>query len=175
MNSSLYRAFVNHIELWLSGAGLVVIWAVPALFGGADVWQVAAFTAVGVGILHGLIFWTVRRRQRKRRMETIREIREMLSDVVKNELAIIRASLPAGEEREQYDIFFDGIEESIEEIAERVDSLSEESLRDWKSEYREALENATVIESTPAAEAPSEGEETSSPRADVGHAFTSIM
>lgn len=146
MSSKWTRVFVNHIELWLSAAGLFVILAVPAIFGGADVWQVAAFTAAGVGVLHGLIFYAVRRRQRKRRMETILEIREMLSDVVKNQLAVIRASLPSDEDREQYDIYFDGIEDSIEEIAERVDSLSEESIEDWKSEYREAVANATAIE-----------------------------
>lgn len=145
MHAQIYRGFINHIELWLSGAGLIVILAVPAVFGGTNVWRVAAFTAAGVGVLHGLIFYAVRRRQRKRRMETIVEIREMLSDVVKNQLAVIRASLPAGEDREQYDIYFDGIEDSIEEIAERVDSLSEESIEDWKSEYREAVSNATVI------------------------------
>ena len=143
---NIVRLFLKDIELYLSGAGLLVIWAVPALFGQSDVWKVAAFTAVGVGVIHGLIFWFVRRRQRKQRMATILEIREMLSDVVKNQLAVIQASLPEERRREKYDIFFEGIEESIAEIAERVDSLSEESIEEWKADYEVAVANATNIE-----------------------------
>lgn len=54
-----------------------------------------AVTALGISVLHGLIFWVVRRRQRRVRQEAIVEIREMLADVVKNQLAAIGMSLPA--------------------------------------------------------------------------------
>mgnify|MGYP006435154129 CR=1 FL=1 len=54
----------------------------------------------------------------------------MLADVVKNRLTAIDMYLP--EE-------VDGIQQSIREIAEHVDNLSEETLEDWEETYSEAL------------------------------------
>ena len=70
------RHFVDNIELYLSAAGLVVVWAVAAV--------------LGVSVLHGAIFWVVRRRQRRIRAQSVHEIREMLTDQVKNQLAVMR-------------------------------------------------------------------------------------
>lgn len=57
------RVFLNHIELWLSGLGLLVIVAVPYLAAPpAATWQTAALTAIAVGVIHGVLFWVVRRR-----------------------------------------------------------------------------------------------------------------
>jgi len=55
---------LNHIELILSGVGLIVILIVPWLTSQAisDTWRVAAITAILVGLLHGRIFWVIRRR-----------------------------------------------------------------------------------------------------------------
>ncbi|MDT7855844.1 hypothetical protein RQM47_04240 [Rubrivirga sp. S365] len=126
------KHFVDHIELYLSAAGLVVVWAAAALLGpaGVDVWQIAAVTALGVSVVHGVLFWVVRRRQRLVRARSVHEIREMLADQVKNQLAVMRMWLPEGEQAA-----VDAINESIDEVAEMVDGLSEERLRAWQSTY----------------------------------------
>ena len=140
----LPKLFINNLELWLNAAGIVVVFAVAALAPGtADLWQIAAVTALGVSVLHGLIFWTVRRRQRMIRHRSIMEIREMLTDVVQNHLAIIAMALPPSEE---YQMEVEIMKESIAEITHQVGGLSEEQLSEWKSHYREAVANATEIE-----------------------------
>ncbi len=72
-------AFFDHIELWLSGLGLLVIWAVPFVVAPeAETWRVVAITAIGVGVLHGLIFWFVRRRREQDRAEASAEANAQL-------------------------------------------------------------------------------------------------
>ena len=139
----MVKLFINNIELWLSAAGILVVFAVAGLApGSADLWQVAAVTALGVSVLHGVIFWVVRRRQRRLRERSILEIREMLTDVVQNHLAIISMALPSGAEHQgEVEI----VKESIAKIADQVDGLSEERLTGWKTHYREAVANATEI------------------------------
>ncbi len=129
--------FIDNIELWLSGAGIVVIVSVPYLLnpGPSGFWKVAAITAIGVGLLHGVIFWVIRRRQRMIRQESIREIRGMLTDVVKNKLSVIEMYLPESEEQDVVEVQLEGIHDSIDQISEHVDTLSEESIDDWKTRY----------------------------------------
>ncbi len=130
------RVFVDHIELWLSAAGLAVILAVPALFSG-DVgpWKLAAVTAIAVGVIHGLIFWLVRRRQRRVRAETIGEVSEMLRDVVNNQLTVILAHRGV---RRAEDV--ERVRTSVHAVSQAVNSLSEESLRSWRSRYARLLD-----------------------------------
>lgn len=137
------RHFVDNIELWLSGAGLLVVWAAAALLGptGVGVWEIAAVTALGVSVLHGVIFWVVRRRQRLIRAKSVHDIREMLSDQVTNQLAIMRMWMPEGADREAFEVQFEGISESIGEIDQMVNGLSEEKLKAWKSTYENAAEH----------------------------------
>lgn len=150
MLNRLPSAFIDHIELWLSGAGLVVIFGVPLLAGPSEheFWQLIALLAVGVGVLHGFIFWAVRRRQRQIRRQSIHEIQQMLSDVLKNKLAAINMYLPEDENQEMVEQELGGIRSSIEAIAEEVESLSEESLEGWKDHYGEALERTTDLEAS---------------------------
>ena len=147
------ETFVNNIEVWFSLAGLAVIWMMPALFSGSAInpWQVAALTATFVGVFHGGIFWTVRRKQRRVRSRAIWEIREMLEDVVKNQLAVIGMYLPSAKENPQLAIELEGIKESIESISQLVDSLSEESVDQWKTRYKEAVETIEGIQGAPMA------------------------
>ena len=139
------RHFVDNIELYLSAAGLVVVWAVAAVLGpaGVSVWQVAAVTALGVSVLHGAIFWVVRRRQRQIRAQSVHEIREMLTDQVKNQLALMRMWMPeqAGPELEAH---LEGIAASIDEVDRMVDGLSVEKLRAWKATYANAAEHVRM-------------------------------
>ncbi len=137
------KHFINNIELWLSGAGLLVVWGAAAFLGplGVGVWQIAAVTALGVSVLHGVIFWVVRRRQRRIRERSIHDIREMLFDQVKNQLAVMRMWVPEGADRSEFDAHFQGIDESIEEIDRMMNELSEEKLRAWKLTYANAAEH----------------------------------
>ena len=139
--------FVTHIELWLSAAGLLVIFGVPALIGtsGLAFWRLIALIAIGVGILHGFIFWAVRRRQRQVRRQSIREIQQMLSDVLKNKLATINMYLPEEESQELVQQELDGIRTSIEDIADEVENISEESIEGWKERYSGAVERTTDL------------------------------
>ena len=135
------KRFFDNIELILSIAGLLVVWVAAAFFSPAEgmVWQVAALTALGVSMLHGGIFWVVRRRQRQIRTHSILEIREMLADQVKNQLAVMRMWMPEGEQQAEFEMQFAGINESIDSISGLVDELSEESLKAWKGHYSNAM------------------------------------
>ncbi len=152
MPASVQRLFFNHIELIFSGVGLVVIWLVPLLFGGEfDPWVVAAFTATGVGTLHGGIFWVVRTRQRRERSRAIWEIREMLEDRVRNQLAVVQMYLPSGPEAEAFAFELEGIRESVDTISTLVTSLDEQALEAWKGQYAVALAEVERTEALVAA------------------------
>ncbi len=126
------RIFVDNLELWLSAAGIAVTFAIPAVFPHTFAfWQVAAFSAVGVATLHGVIFWIVRRRQRQVRRHVIAEIRSMTQDVVKNQLAVISLIADTSIRDEEAEMF----NQSMDTIVHMVDTLSEESLSDWKGRY----------------------------------------
>lgn len=129
------------MELWLSAAGLVVILGTPLLFaeGQADWWRITALTALGVGVLHGLIFWLVRRRQRQIRREAIREIRVMLSDIVNNQLAVILTSASQMPSRPEEQQLLAEIGTSIDTVSRLVQDLSEESLQAWQRRYAGSL------------------------------------
>ncbi|WP_232798254.1 hypothetical protein [Salinibacter altiplanensis] len=147
MLDRLPSSFVNHIELWLSGLGLVLIFGIPAIAGGTGLvlWRLIALIAVGVGVVHGFIFWTVRRRQRQARRQSIREIQQMLSDVLKNKLAAINMYLPEETDQELVEQELTGIRTSIEDIANEVEHLSEESLEGWKEHYSDAIDRTTDL------------------------------
>ncbi len=147
MLDRLPPSFVRHIELWLSGVGLALIFGVAFLMGssGAAFWRLIALLAVGIGIVHGFIFWAVRQRQRQVRRRSIREIQQMLSDVLKNELAAINMYLPEDENQEMVKQELDGIRTSIEGIADEVENLSEESIEGWKEHYSGAVERTTNL------------------------------
>ena len=137
------KHFIDNIELWLSGAGLLVVWVAAAVLEptGVGVWQIAALTALAVSVLHGVIFWVVRRRQRRIRSESVHTIREMLTDQVSNQLAIMRMWIPEGSDQEAFDAHFAGINESISEIDEMVNRLSVEKLKAWERTYANAAEH----------------------------------
>lgn len=130
------RFFLNNFELILSGAGLVVILAVTIILSrlGLDAWHMAAITATGVGVLHGAIFWVVRRRQREVRRATLREVQGMLRDIINNQLTIIRgvSQMP---QAPGFGSAVARIDSSVELIADALRTLSEERLTEWKQRY----------------------------------------
>ena len=148
MLDRLPRGFINHIELWLSGVALVLIFGIPAAVGpsGVAFWRLTAVIAIAVGTIHGVIFWVVRRRQRQIRRQSIRQIQQMLADVVKNRLTAIDMYLPEDEDPEMVRQEVDGIRRSISEIVKHVENLSEETLEDWEEKYEDALKQTHALE-----------------------------
>ncbi|HXC24751.1 MAG TPA: hypothetical protein VNU46_02470 [Gemmatimonadaceae bacterium] len=129
------KHFVNNIELYLTTVGVIICFAIPVLFGVHNYWQVLAITAVGISILHGVLFWVVRRRQRRLRQELIEAMRPMLSDRIKNLLTVVL--MAATERSEMMDAA--RVEAAItaaDEITATLDQLSLESVRRWHRHYQ---------------------------------------
>lgn len=124
------RGFLNHIELWLSAAGVAVILLVGWLLGGSrDHWEVTAYTAIAVGVLHGIIFWVVRRRQRRVREQTLQDAHAMLRDGIQKQVAaLLMMDATASEEQRRR---LDGVFDSLVLLDHLLDSLSSERLRAW--------------------------------------------
>lgn len=127
------RGFLRHIELWLSAAGVAVVLLVGALFGGSEAghWKVTAYTAIAVGVLHGCIFWAVRRRQRTVREQTLQEAHAMLRDSIQKQVAaLLTMDARATEEQRRR---LDGVFDSLVLLDHLLDSLSAERLRAWSA------------------------------------------
>jgi hypothetical protein len=100
----------NYLELIFTALGLVVILAVPAFFSQRYhlhplteyPWRVAAITATAVGVIHGILFFIVRRRQREARARVIHDVRQ-LSDVLCNQLQVVVFARHAEDEQELLD------------------------------------------------------------------------
>lgn len=136
------HGFLKHIELWLSAAGIAVILAVGALFGGAGAghWKVTAYTAIAVGVLHGCIFWAVRRRQRLVREKTLQEAHAMLRDSIQKQVAaLLTMDARATEDQRRR---LDGVFDSLVLLDHLLDSLSSERLRDWSASEEGRVELA---------------------------------
>ncbi len=135
------RGFLNHIELWLSAAGVAVIVLAGWLLGGpANHWKVTAYTAIAVGVLHGVIFWTVRRRQRHVREQTLQEAHAMLRDGIQKQVAaLLMMDATAGEEQRRR---LDGVFDSMVLLDHLLDSLSSERLRAWTASEEGRVELA---------------------------------
>ena len=77
------RWFLNNIELVLTAVGIGVI-LLSGFVASRSAFSLETATAVSatlVGVVHGILFWLLRRRQRWVRQEAIRQIREMLGCV----------------------------------------------------------------------------------------------
>ncbi len=141
------RWFLNNIELILTAVGIGVI-LLSGFVASRSAFSVEAATAVSailVGVIHGILFWLLRRRQRRVRQEAIGQIREMLEDLGKNRLQTIKMSLymvqarqPDQEERTRQS--FDRVYQILGEMSNLIDHISEESLASWRHRYRQTLE-----------------------------------
>lgn len=134
------HAFLRHLELILTVAGVVVVGVTLLLFRErADAPVLTGMVATAVGVLHGLIFWVVRRRQRHVREATVSELRAMLKDVTNNHLTVIlahamelEAAAPTSRETEESR---QEVEQAVMRISAALNSLSEESLSHWHARY----------------------------------------
>jgi hypothetical protein len=132
------KFLLRNLEIILSLAGLAVIFGVTTVLSsfGHDAWTVAAITATSVGVLHGLIFWLVRRRQHAVRRQTIREIQHMLKDLINNQLTIIQATSSMQQLKpEKTEELSERVSRSVANISTALHELSDESLKRWKQQY----------------------------------------
>ncbi|MCF2972703.1 hypothetical protein L1047_16020 [Synechococcus sp. Nb3U1] len=144
--SRAYRTFLSNIELILTAVGLLLIFLIGIIASQMRIsfWIATAISATMVGIIHGILFWLLRRRQRRVRQEAIEQIREMLEDLIKNRLQTIKMSLhivqlqqPDLEKQTQKK--FDKAYEMIQEIKVVIDCISDESLVHWRHRYQQTI------------------------------------
>ena len=82
-----------------------------------------------VGVLHGIIFWSVRRRQRRVREQTLREAHAMLRDSIQKQVAALLTMDARATEAQRKRL--DGVFDSLILLDHLLDSLSSERLRAW--------------------------------------------
>jgi hypothetical protein len=134
-----------HLEIILSAVGILVIVFVPSLVNpNPDTfWEVTAITAILVGLIHGMIFWLIRRRQRTIRTEIIHELRTVLTDVINNQLVALslhaRKLSSMSDPASEIDAHLRVLDQSAQAISTYVNLLSEESIREWKERYERPL------------------------------------
>lgn len=132
------KPLVENLELVLTCAGMLVIFGVSILLGmsNPEYWPLLAVTAATVGVLHGFIFWIVRRRQREVRSKTLAEAQQMLRDVINNQLAVIQMTHEASRaDNVAITNANQRITQSIGLISEALKNISEESLQRWRTQY----------------------------------------
>ncbi len=133
------KFFLKYLEILFTLAGLAVIFLAVLLFspGGASPWRVAAIAATLVGVIHGVLFWLIRRRQRQLRRIVITDLQAMLKDMIDNQLAVILAMSNLREAHaEETKRAGDYISRSVSTISEALQHMSDESLRKWIVKYR---------------------------------------
>ncbi len=136
---------LRYLELLFTVAGLAVIFGVTAFVHPTDTssWAVAAVTATLVGVIHGVLFWVVRSRQRRLRQETLADAEAMLRDVIMNQLSIIRLGVelqvPPSADTRQAVL---KLGNAIDVIYETIDDLSEEKLARWQERYKRTIERS---------------------------------
>lgn len=133
------RFLLTYLEIIFTVAGLGVIAAAAFVASrlNANVWEIAAITATAVGVIHGVLFWLVRRAQRLTRRKALEETQLMLRDIVNNQLAIIRMSsdMQAMGTASETAKHLESLQNSIDVIKNTLSDISEESLRRWKQRY----------------------------------------
>jgi len=117
------KPFLRYLELILTLVGVVVIVLIFAIFRNTTPWKAAAICAAVVGVVHGLIFYLVRSRQRKTRSQEVFSIRGMLDDMVNNRLNVV---LYPTEENDDWRV---RAQHAIWEIQTRLNFIEAENLK----------------------------------------------
>ncbi len=154
---------LRHLELHLTAVGLLVILSAGFLFQEQALgpWRTTAVVAIAVGAIHGCLFWCVRHRQRQVREQTIESAKDMLRDVVNNQLLIIQMADEMNRRRPG-SVAAKTVDHSVAAISDALESLSRESLRVWTARY----EAGTPQTQGPGSANPSEKSET--PNSETG-------
>jgi hypothetical protein len=118
------QGLLEYLELILTGAGLVVIGVVFAVFRNLEPWKAAGIAAILVGFIHGIVFFVVRSAQRRERQRAIIRIRHTFDDLVRNKLqAILFATEIQGDD------WRPAAQHAVQEIHHSLDRIEAESLR----------------------------------------------
>jgi uncharacterized membrane protein SirB2 len=141
------KHILQHIELTLTAAGVVVFVAVYILFRHLNPWKAAALCAVLVGIVHGLIFYSVRSAQREARKKNVFSIRAMLNNMVKNELSVVLYADGDSEEDWREDDWREQAQRAVWEIQARLNFIECDSFRTKLNRASQApLEEASAFD-----------------------------
>lgn len=130
---------IRHLELILAFMGVIVMFLVPALLfpDTENIWKFIAIAAVIITMVHGLILWLVRRRQRNIRREVVKDVKVMLGDRINNNLTKISMGVnpmnKTGDENPG--TYQEIVHDSVNVISELLDNLSETELDLWKEKY----------------------------------------
>jgi len=127
----LMKPFLRYLELILTAVGVVIIVLIFTIFRNTTPWKAAAICALVVGVMHGLIFYLVRSRQRKTRSQEVFSIRGMLDDMVNNRLNIV---LYPAEENDDWRV---RAQHAIWEIQTRLNFIEAENLKPQELQTRE--------------------------------------
>mgnify|MGYP003296402315 CR=1 FL=1 len=130
---------IDHIELYLVGFSVAVALALPfAIEVGTNDQELAA-TALAACVVQGFVFWALRRRFRRVRLEMIAEVRAMLKDRINNQLTIVLMSVTQRRDSRVSEAERELLQAAIEAtvaVSRVLDELSMESLTGWKARYR---------------------------------------
>lgn len=131
--------FIRHLELILAVMGIIVMFLVSAVLfpDTKNIWKFIAIAAVIITIVHGLILLLVRRRQRNIRKEVVKEVKVMLGDRINNNLTKISMGVNPFRDtgNDNPGIYQEIVHDSVNEISELLDNLSETELDLWKEKY----------------------------------------
>lgn len=136
---------MHNLELYLMGASVAIALVLPlAIEIGTDD-QELAVTALAACVIQGLLLWSLRRRNRRVRLQMIRDLRAMLKDRINNHLTVVLMSVsqrrdsPASEnERELLQMAI----AATTAVSRVLEELSAESLTLWKAKYQ--MESAAL-------------------------------
>lgn len=145
---------LRYLELWLSALGVAVILFLPSLVGVSreNYWHVTALVAISVGIVHGLIFWSVHRRQRMVRDRTVAQVRAMLRDDIHKQVAALLTMDARATDRQRVQL--DGVFDSLILLDHMLESLSTERLRTWTGSEEGQVEIEKGKRQAPSGRAP---------------------
>ncbi len=132
------RFILRYLEIIFTFAGLAVIFLVTALVKptGTSSWAVAAITATLVGVIHGLLFWVIRHRQRETRHKAIREMQAVLQDLVNNQLAVIQAMADLRQSRpEEAQRACHYISQAVTSISDSLKNIDDDRIKSWQLKY----------------------------------------
>jgi hypothetical protein len=134
----------------LAGIGLSSLGLSAAPWPYSDRWPLAVLLTLLAGLAIQFSRRGVRRIRERARQRALYEVREMLGDRVRNQLAVLALALPSPAESP------DGTDlatarASISTIAQLLDQIDEDSLNRWRMQYAgsRVLANADAIEPLP--------------------------
>jgi hypothetical protein len=138
LSRSPRKSLRSNAELWMGSFGAALIGGTLVLMQPAFAapWQAAVAAMIVIGGLHGIVLWSIRRRQRALRHQAIQEITRMLQDRINNDLAVILLNISLSSRKPEADQrMLQSTQERVQRISQYVRTLSEESLDAWKASY----------------------------------------